>query len=356
VSSILTNKKKKARNAMRLGFVALTDCAPLIIAQELDLYEKHGLRVELSRELGWATVRERVLMGELDAAHAPAAMMVAATAGLGSAAVPCMTGLILNLHGNAITLSQRLWNIGVRDGHQLRDYIRKTGNKPVLATVYRWSSHTAILHHWLKQHGIDPERDVQIVVVPPSQMVSNIRAKHIDGFCAGEPWNSMAVMAKIGWVVARSAEIMPGHPEKVLMLRRDVAEVYHDEHTSLIAALMEACAWCDAPENREDIARLLCCTELVPAPQEALLRGMRSTFDYGNGREEHCVGFNIFARDNANEPTAEKAMWVTSQLLSLAGDQSVNQSAASLANECFRADIFSQAKHKTQPATECYAA
>ncbi|MEO6740606.1 MAG: CmpA/NrtA family ABC transporter substrate-binding protein, partial [Chthoniobacteraceae bacterium] len=194
------------------------------MARELGLFEKHGLAVELSRELGWATIREKVIHGELDAAHAPAGMPFAAAAGLGGISADCLAGLVLNLHGNAITLSQRLWNAGVRDGKTLRDFVRKCRRPVTLGTVYQWSSHSVLLRLWLKAHGFDVENDARVVVVPPSQMVTHLRAGHLDGFCVGEPWNSLAVMSRAGWVVARSAELAPLHPEKVLMVRRNFAE------------------------------------------------------------------------------------------------------------------------------------
>jgi ABC-type nitrate/sulfonate/bicarbonate transport system substrate-binding protein len=126
---------------IRIGFVGLTDCAPLIMARELGLFERHGLDVELSRELGWATVRAKITHDELDAAHAPAGLLLATAAGLGGVSAECLTGVVLNLHGNAITLSQRLWNAGVRDGATLRDYVRRRKRPVTLGTVYQWSSH-----------------------------------------------------------------------------------------------------------------------------------------------------------------------------------------------------------------------
>ncbi len=220
----MTGKLRRSDQAIRIGFVALNDCAPLVMARELGLYERHGLAVELSRELGWATIREKVIYGELEAAHAPAGMLFAAAAGLGGIQADCLTGLVLNLHGNAITLSQRLWQCGVRDGVTLREHVRKTRRPVTLGTVYRWSSHSVLLRLWLKQHGLDVENDAEVVVVPPSQMVAHMRSGHLDGFCAGDPWNSLAVMSRAGWVVARSAELAPSHPEKVLMVRSEFAE------------------------------------------------------------------------------------------------------------------------------------
>jgi len=238
---------------LRVGFVPLTDCAPLAMAQELGLFQKYGSRVELSRELGWASIRDKIIHRELDAAHALAAMPVAASLGLGSIACDCLTGLVLNLNGNAITLSNDLWARGVRDGKTLRAEISRSRPGKVLTfgVVFPFSSHRHLLRRWLSAHGIAPERDVRIVVVPPPQMAANLRAGHLDGFCAGEPWNSVAVQARAGWIAVTSLDLDPLHPEKVLMVRRDFAARRHPEHLALIAALLEACEYCDQLENHQ---------------------------------------------------------------------------------------------------------
>ena len=222
------------------------------MAHELGWFKQCGLNVVLSRELGWATIRDKVIHGELEAAHTVAGMPVAATLGLGSIACECLTALVLNLHGNAITLSSDLWKRGVRDGNSLREEIARSRHEKVFTfgVVYPFSSHNFLMRDWLKRAGIRPDRDVRIVVVPPPQMVANLKAGHLDGFCAGEPWNSVAVQSRAGWCVAASAELAPCHPEKVLMVRRDFAEKRESEHLALAAALLDACEFCDAPENQ----------------------------------------------------------------------------------------------------------
>jgi ABC-type nitrate/sulfonate/bicarbonate transport system substrate-binding protein len=318
------------------------------MARELGLFEKYGIEVELSRELGWATIREKVIYGELEAAHAPAGMLLAAVAGLGGIQADCLTGMVLNLHGNAITLSQKLWQAGVRDGKSLREFVSKRGGPLTLGTVYQWSSHSVLLRLWLKSLGLDVENNAEVVVVPPTQMVAHLRAGHLDGFCAGEPWNSLAVMSRAGWVVARSAELAPSHPEKVLMVRSSFAERSEEQHVALIAALIESARYCDEPANRENIAGVLERYENVGADIEVLLRSMRSVFDYGNGRIEPCPGFNIFSRENANEPDARKAAWVSQSLIS-SGLAAAAQLPRSIGAKCFRADIFERALNLATP-------
>jgi len=348
-SPVLTGKLRRLNQVIRIGFVALTDCAPLVMASELGLFEEHGLTVELSREIGWATIREKVTYGELEAAHAPAGLLLAAVAGLGGIRAACLTGIVLNLHGNAITLSQRLWEAGVRDGGTLREHVRRTRRPLTLGYVCQWSSHPVLLRFWLSQHGLDLARDVEFVVVPPSQVVRHLGAGHLDGFCVGEPWNSLAVMAGSGWVVARSAEIAPSHPEKVLMVHEDFANRMDQQHTALIAALLESAHFCDEPANRDRIVATLARPEYVGSAADAIRRGMQAHFDFGNGRVEQCPGFSIFARDNAARPDAEKAEWVARGLVS-SGLAKASELPRRTAVKCFREDIFARAVTLAKPA------
>lgn len=310
------NKKiQPAENArpltLRVGFVPLTDCAPIVMAQELGLFEKFGLRVRLSRELGWATVRDKIVHGELEAAHALAAMPLAATLGLGSAPVDCLTALVLNLHGNAITLSADLWKRGVRDGNSLREAIRAARREKIftLGVVFPFSSHRQLLRKWLSAHGIDPEREVRIVVVPPPQLAANLKAGNLDGFCSGEPWNSVAVQSRTGWIAATSAELEPGHPEKVLMVRKSFADRHPDEHAALICALKEAGEFCDHSANHPEIATTLARPEFVGVPAEILLRGLSGGLDCGNGTTRRVGDFFVFHHHDANEPSGDKVAW-----------------------------------------------
>ena len=333
-----------APQKIRVGFVPLTDCAPLVMAQELGLFKKFGLDVQLSRELGWATVRDKIVHGELDAAHALAAMPLAATLGLGSVACDCLTALVLNQHGNAITLSADLWKRGVRDGKTLREEIVRSRREKVFTfgMVFPFSSHRHMFRKWLSAHGIDPEKDVRFVVVPPPQMVANLKAGHLDGFCVGEPWNSLAVHGRAGWIAATSAELDPGHPEKVLMVRSDFAARRHDEHLALVAALREACEFCDQPENRATIAATLERPGFVGAPAEILKRGLAGQLDYGNDVVRRVDGFFVFHGVDANEPTGAHAAW-TLQLVRASGlCQEPAKLTFPLGRRVFRTDLYEQ--------------
>jgi ABC-type nitrate/sulfonate/bicarbonate transport system substrate-binding protein len=331
------------RKPIRLGFVALADSAPIVMASVLGLFEKHGVAVELQREVGWATIRDRIIYGELDAAHAPAGLVVAATLGLGSIQSECLTAMILSLNGNAITLSQELWKNGVRDGATLKRAIVDSDRIHTFGVVNLHSAHNFLLRTWLRSHGIRPDRDVQIVVVPPAQVHGNLVAGHLDGYCVGEPWNSLAVLSGHGWCVATSEDLAPRHPEKALMVRREFAERDEPEHVALIAALMEACHFCAAPENRERLIETLAQPEHVGVPIQALRMGMAGSFDYGHGRVEKHSSFHIFAGDGVNSPTADKADWVINHLLGSGIVSDASPIERERARECFRADIHFQA-------------
>jgi ABC-type nitrate/sulfonate/bicarbonate transport system substrate-binding protein len=345
VSNKVQNETGSTKGLLRLGFVPLTDCAPLVVAHELGLFRKYGLRVTLHRELGWATIRDKVIYGELDAAHALAAMPIAATLGLGSIPCECLTGLVLNLHGNAITLSAELWDRGVRDGKTLRPVLAKFRREKTFTfgAVAQFSSHHFLLRKWLTDSGIHPDRDVRIVIVPPPQMVANLKAGHLDGFCVGEPWNSVAVQSRVGCCVAVSAELAPGHPEKVLMVRRDFAEKRAEEHTALMAALLEACAICDEPENHAQLVAILAKPEYVGTPESALQRGIDRQFDFGNGRVRMVRDFTVFHRDDANEPSPAKAAWVLQQMRDVVTGPEASAINPALGRRIFRSDLFERA-------------
>ncbi len=333
------------RSVLKLGFVPLADCAPIVMAHELGLFHKYGLRVMLNRELGWATIRDKVIHGEIDAAHALAAMPVAATLGLGSIECDCLTALVLNLNGNAITLGNELYREGVRDGAGLREQIVALRHKKTFTfgVVSGFSSHNFLLRRWLSACGINPDRDVRIVVVPPPQMVANLKAGHLDGFCVGEPWNSVAVQACVGWCVATSAELQPGHPEKVLMVRRDFAENRNDEHLALVTALLEACEFCEAPEHRDQLLEVLARPEYVNAPTDALRRGFEGRFDFGHGNVRTVRDFCVFHREDSNEPSSDKAAWVFQLIRSINLCKNPAALNFALGRNVFRADLFEKA-------------
>lgn len=303
---------------LRIGFLALTDAAPFVVAQEFGLFARRNLIVELRREIGWATIREKIVYGELDAAQAPAPMLWSTQLGLGCPACDVTTALVLNLHGNAITLSRKLWDAGVRDALTLRDHVRtrRARHLLTLGIVFPFSSHHLLLRRWLHGAGLEAEVDVRLVVVPPAQMFRNLAAGTIDGFCAGEPWNTLAVSEGIGWCPMWTARLDPGHVEKVLMVTRRFIERRAGEHAELVRALVEAAAWCDEPQNRERLAELLGEARYLNLPPRTIAPTLLGQFDRGQGQVETVPDFHVFHRGDAGVPTVEKAVALQRSLAS----------------------------------------
>lgn len=344
MSALIQTKPRAASRPLRLGFLALTDAAPLVAAQELGCFARHGLRVQLHREVGWATIRDKVAFGELDAAPAPAPMLWATQLGLGCAPVDVCTGLVLNLHGNAITLSERLWAAGVRDAATLRaEAVKRRGeNKLTFGIVFPFSHHHLLLRQWLQSARLDPERDVRIAVVPPAQMFRNLAAGTLDGYCVGEPWNTLAVQERAGWCPAWSAQLSPGHPEKVLMVRARFADEHADEHAALLAALASAAAWCDDPTHRWPLAGMLASPPYLNLSSEVIGPALLGRFDCGHERIESVPDFHVFSRGDAGAPTHERATTLQADLVA-AGLVPRTLADPALPRRLFREDLFREA-------------
>ncbi|EDY84446.1 hypothetical protein VDG1235_4077 [Verrucomicrobiia bacterium DG1235] len=334
----------KRRTATRIGYIGLVDAAPLLVAEHYGIFESKGLDVVLSREVGWASIREKVLFGELEAAHALSTLPFVATLGIGSPVIPCVAGMVLSRGGNAVVLSEELRHRGVKNKETLKMDVenRKAFRKYKFATVYSCSPHNFHLREWLDSAGIDPDADVELVTLPPAQMCRNLAAGTIDGFCAGEPWASRAISDKIGWSPVNSEDLSPGHPEKVLMVKQSFAEEHDEESSAMIAALVEACGICEDPTQRLRIATLLSDKKRVNCPVELLEQCLSPTFNYGLGRVENRPGFLRFQERESTRPTATDTDWVL-QRLGLSCAQKLNVVQLDLARNVLRADMYDAA-------------
>ncbi|MGI0484420.1 nitrate ABC transporter ATP-binding protein [Pantanalinema rosaneae CENA516] len=303
---------------LELGFIPLTDCAPLVIAKEKGFFQEYGLEdVTLSREPSWKAIAEGITTGRLDAAQMVAGMPLALTLGMGGKApLPVATALVMSRNGNAITFSQRLLHEGVRTLADFKDYLVRSSDKvPTLATVHPASMHNLMLRYWLASGGIDPDRDVNIVIIPPTQMVSTLKAGTIDGYCAGEPWNSRAVQEELGYVIATDLDIWSGHIEKVLGVREEWAAQYPKTHLALVKALLKACEYCDDFRNREELVEMLARPEYVGADPAHLRPGLVTPYDRGMGDEpESLLRYNQFYVDRTNCPYRAEGLWIMTQL------------------------------------------
>jgi nitrate/nitrite transport system ATP-binding protein len=303
---------------LEIGFVPLTDCAPLVVAQEMGFFAKHGLeQVTLSREPSWKAIQEGVASKRLDAAQMVAGMPLAMSLGFGGQVPsPMVTALVLSRNGNAITLDKHLLEQGVRSLDGFRSAISETPDKVhTLGIVHPTSMHNLMLRYWLATGGIDPDTDVSLAVIPPAQMVANLLAENIDGYCAGEPWNSRAVNENLGFIIATDLDIWAGHPEKVLGVREDWANQYPQTHLALVKALLEACEYCDDRRNREEIIELLCRPQYVGSAAEDLRPGFIDPYTRIPGEEpQTLLRFNQFYVDQANCPRMTESLWILTQL------------------------------------------
>ena len=323
--------------SVRIGFLPLTDAAPLVAAKEHGTFARHGVAVDLRREVGWATVREKIRLGELDAAQAPAPMLWAMALGLGCPACPVLTSFVLNLNGNALTLARSLGPGAAAPGG-IREIARsRRGRDPLtLATVFPYSSHFFLIHEWLGRSGLSAEKDVRVVVIPPAQMFRNLVAGTIDGYAAGEPWNSLAVKEGAGWCPLWSSSLGRPQVEKVLLVTEKFAETRRSEHAALIGALRESAAWCDVPANRPALAKMLSGPRYLGLSEKLIAPTLLGTFNPGDGPRP-APDFHVFSRGDANRPSAEKAAQVQASML--ASGLLPAGAEASLPSRLFREDL-----------------
>ncbi|MCE9661917.1 ABC transporter substrate-binding protein [Halomonas sp. M5N1S17] len=248
-------------NHLTLGFVPLLDAALLVIARERGFFSEQGVEVSLSRENAWSTLRDKVAAGLLDGAQMLSPMPLAMSLGLERAPCDTLAPITLSRNGNAIVLSESLCQqSGAALGSDPADSALAVGawlgqqrgpHRPRLAMVYPFSCQHYLLREWLSLGGLDPDRDVELVVLPPPRMVAALSEGQIDGFCAGEPWGSLAAHQGVGQLMASGAQLWPDHPEKVLGVTRSWAHHYPATLAALIRALVAASDWlADSPDNR----------------------------------------------------------------------------------------------------------
>jgi nitrate/nitrite transport system ATP-binding protein len=301
-----------------IGFIPLTDCAPLVIAKEKGFFAAQGLEnVTLCREPSWKAITEGICNQRLDAAQMVAAMPLAMTLGMGGAAsLPMVIAMILSRNGDAITLSKKLAEQGVRSLANLKTLVEQTPDQVhTFGMVHPASMHNLLLRYWLASGGIDPDQDVNLTMIPPPLMVSNLEQGNIDGYCVGAPWNSMAVNENLGFVAATDLDIWPGHPEKVLGVREDWAQKYPKTHIAMVKALLQACEYCDDRRNREEVLTILAKPEYVGVDVKHLRPGFIDPYDRGLGEEPQPLRrYPQFFVDQSNCPGRAEGLWILTQL------------------------------------------
>jgi nitrate/nitrite transport system ATP-binding protein len=303
------------KTTLNIGFVPLVDCAPLVIAKEKGFFKAQGLDVTLSKENGWNAIAEGINSDRLDAAHMVAGMPLGMTIGAaGRTPTPVITALVLSRNGSAITFSNYLKNHSIENVQALKTIVVNSPDRVFnFGMVDPISIHNLLLRYWLAAGDIDPDRDVNLVTLAPQEMVANLQAGTIDGFCAGEPWNSKAVYEKIGHIVATDLDIWSGHPEKVLGVREDWVAKYPETNIALTKALLKACEYCDDNRNREEMMNLLCQPQYIGSAKEYTHPGFLSSSDRQGEEFDFMPRFSRFHVEQTNCPTRDEALWILTQ-------------------------------------------
>jgi nitrate/nitrite transport system substrate-binding protein len=334
------------KEELKLGFIKLTDMAPLAIAKEKGFFEDEGLFVTLEAQANWKVLLDRVITGELDGAHMLAGQPLAATIGYGTKA-PVVTAFSMDLNGNAVTVSNAVWEamkkhvpVGA-DGkpvHPIKadalkpvvEEYRKQGKPFNMAMVFPVSTHNYELRYWLAAGGLNPGyyapqlgdtsgqrgADVLLSVTPPPQMPATLEAGTIYGYSVGEPWNQQAVAKGIGVPVITDDEIWKNNPEKVFGVTKAWADKHPNTHVRLVKALLRAGKWLDEENNRNrpEAVKILARPEYVGADAQVIANSMTGTFEYEKGDKRPVPDFNVFFRYFATYPYYSDAVWYLTQM------------------------------------------
>lgn len=331
---------------LKLGFIKLTDMAPLAVAYEKGFFEDEGLYVTLEAQANWKVLLDRVIDGELDGAHMLAGQPIGATIGIGTKA-DIVTSFSMDLNGNAITVSNAVWDAMKAnlpkdaDGKiahpikadALKSVVKsyKDQGKPFnMGMVFPVSTHNYELRYWLAAGGLNPgyyaplkgdnagqlQADVLLSVTPPPQMPATLEAGTIVGYCVGEPWNQAAVFKGIGVPVVTDDEIWHNNPEKVFGVSKEWSEKYPNTYVHLVKALIRAAYWLDENNNanRKEAVDILAKPEYVGADAKVIANSMTGTFEYEKGDKRPASDFNIFFRHNATYPYYSDAVWYLTQM------------------------------------------
>lgn len=336
------------------GFMPLFDSAVLVTAREMGFAAREGIDLRLSRETSWANIRDRIAIGHFDVAHMLGPMPLAGNLGLAPIACETVVPFSLGLGGNGVTVSNAIWAGMVehgaqadfdptRNGHALRSLLRERAGSgalpPRFAVTHPHSGHNYELRYWLAGCGIDPARDVEIVIVPPPFMADALAAGRIDGYCVGEPWNSAAVVAGNGHIATVKAAIWRSSPEKVLGVRKEWADDNADVLAALLRALHRAALWCQDGANHVELTALMAQPGFLGQPAEIQLRALTGRLDAGDGVFRQVQDFYLPFDKAANFPWKSHALWFYTQMVRW-GDVAHSQENVRIARDCYRPDLY----------------
>ena len=338
-----------------VGFMPLLDCASLVVAAERGFAAQEGLDLRLVRETSWANIRDRVIVGHFDAAHMLAPMTIASTLGIGHIKSPFIAPMSLGLGGNAITVSVQLWEQMVAQGAATGDFTlapaaalkrvivareREQQEPLTFGMVYPFSCHNYELRYWLAAAGVDPDRDVRLAVIPPPFLADALRAGQIDGFCVGEPWNSVAVDAGVGSIVTPTTALWPLSPEKVLGCRAEWAQRYPEQLAKLLRAVYRAAVWTERPENHAEVAKLLAEPGYVGCSVGLLHRALAGSLALQPRADPVSLSeFFVPSGHAATFPWVSHAAWIYEQMVRWRQVEFLPEYAAA-ARATYRPDLY----------------
>lgn len=306
----------------KLGFIALTDAAPLIVASEKGLFAKRGMPdVEVLKQASWGATRDNLVLGGaangIDGAHILTPMPYLIHTGKvtqNNVPVPMAILARLNLDSQGISVAKEYADTGVQlDASKLKAAFEKKkaeGKEIKAAMTFPGGTHDLWIRYWLAAGGIDPDKDVSTIVVPPPQMVANMKVGNMDVFCVGEPWNEQLVNQGIGFTACTTGELWKGHPEKALGMRADWIEKNPNAAKAILMAVMEAQQWCDSMDNKEEMSAILGKRQWFNVPPKDVLGRLKGDINYGNGRIAHGTDLQMkFWKDGASYPFQSHDSW-----------------------------------------------
>ena len=364
--------EKLEKETIKLGFIKLTDMAPLAVAYEKGYFDEEGLSVQLEAQANWKVLLDRVISGELDGAHMLATLPFGTAIGYGTKA-DIVSAFTMTLNGDAITVSNEIWKqmkeqVPLKDGkpvHPIKaDALKpviekyKSAGKPFnMAMTFPVGTHNMKLRYWLAAGGIKPgyyappedtsgqiDADALLSVTPPPQMPATMDSGTIAGYCVGEPWNQQAVIKGIGVPVISDYELMKNSPEKIFGVTKDFAEKNPKTHLAIIKALIRASMWLDAEnnKNRNEGVQMLSQKQYVGADYEVIANSMNGTFEYEKGDKRSLADFNVFSRYNGSYPYYSDAIWSLTQMRRWGqiNEQKPDAWYLETAKKVYRPDVF----------------
>jgi nitrate/nitrite transport system substrate-binding protein len=316
----LTDVNAQSKEPIKLGFIPLTDCSPIVMAKELGLFKKYGVEVVVTKESSWANVRDKILTGELDGAHCLYSMPFSVYTGVGGKAGSEMKiAMMLNVNGQAITLSNDFCGkVGFKQMNKVAPVVAaklKAEKEVTFAMTFPGGTHDLWLRNWMAIAGIN-QKSVKIITIPPPQMVANMKVGNMDGYCVGEPWGGVAVKQGIGFTQIASQDIWKDHPEKALVVNKEFSEKRREDLKKVMKAIMEACIWLDNPSNRKKAAAIIGRAPYVNAAADVIENRLMGNYDLGcnQGSQVYSNNYMLFYKGGTvNFPRKSYGIWAMAQ-------------------------------------------